>query len=803
MNIYFQETINLLLQAPGNLVYHLVVTFSVLAALAISLNYWKASNTPESKRMVVGLSVLFLAQLSFFIFGALSWQGLINGGILLPPLDRFVNLFGLVLIAWMWIFPKPSRFGDAATLLLLLIVGTVFALSLVWWSGQTTQAEYNGTLPDQITAMVSLGIVTIGMLLLAMRRSAGWGYGLAMLGILLIGDVAHLTFPYPEGDISGATRIAQLIAYPLLFLLPLRFPIIPAETQPERQKATTEQVTPGGKPGQMNVTEQLLSLFIESGSEDFYDLLVRQVAQGWKADLCVLLAPPDAHGKIEILASYDLIRETHLGKAIFNSQSIPVIASALRRGRAVRLPASSTSPDLVGLGKLLDMKSVGHLLAAPVVDKQGDLLAGIVLLTPYSKRSWTSEDQIRLTEFAGPLAHVLQHRNMIAEMLKGKELAQAELQSARHEADKYKKENRLLLEQLGIDAESEERQRAHGASLAALILAHEEAQDKIAQLQAENTRLVQGAQGLATDIGAESLGRMSDRKNHQREINHVEGELRLALEEVARLNSVIYETDRKLLELQKELAGSPPSRRQMQEVAALAQELRQPLASILGYTEFLLGETTGVLGTLQRRFMERIRVSTNRMSGLVDELIRVTGIGEQQPFQVIDTVELSPLIDGAVAEASSRMRLKNIGLRLDLPKTPPQLQTNQASLQRILVTLLENAADVTPDNGEIIVRARLKGDENAKDYLLIQVIDQGGGIRSEDMPRIFAPPSQGEIVALQGVSENREGLSRLKSLAESLGGRIWVDTEWGIGSTFSLLLPLNLWVTTAAKEDGS
>lgn len=803
MNSFIQEIINLLLRAPGNLVYHLVVTFSIAAALAISLNYWKSTDTTEGKRLVFGLAVLFLAQLAYFGVGALTWQGLINGSILLPPLDRFVTIVGLVLIAWMWIFPRSSRLGDAATLLLLLIVGAVFALSLVWWSGQNTQSEFNGTLPDQTISMLSLGIATIGMLLLAMRRQPGWGYGLAMVGVLLIGDVAHLTFPYPEGDLSGATRLAQLIAYPLLFLLPLRFPLIPPEVKPERQKTSSEQTSPGGEAARMGIDQQLFTLFVESGSADFYNQLVKLVAQQCKADLCILLAPPDVHGKMEILACYDLIRETYLGKAIFNSQSIPVIASALRRGRALRLPASSSSPDMVGLGKLLDMKSVGHLLAAPITNPHGDLLAGLVLLTPYSKRSWTSEDQIKMTEFAKPLAQVLQHQRMITELRKGQELAQAELQAVQQEREKYQKENRLLLERLGIDVESEEQQRAHGASLAALIVAHEEAQDRIARLQAENTRLAQDAQSLAGDTGIGSLDRATDSDNYQREITHVEGELRLALEEVARLNSIIYETDRKLLELQKELAGSSPSRKQMQEVAALAQELRQPLSSILGYTEFLLGETTGVLGTLQRRFMERIRISTTRMSGLVDELVRLTDISDNLSRPMMDAVDLSRLIDDAVAEASSQMRSKNIGLRLDVPKVPPQLKTNPAPLRNMLVTLLANAASVTPANGEIVVRVRLKGDENARDFVLIQVIDQGGGVKPEDLSRIFAPRYREENVLLQGVGENREGLSRLKSLAESLGGRIWVDTEWGTGSTFSLLLPLEIQLTAAVTKDGS
>jgi signal transduction histidine kinase len=797
---YFQEIIQLLLQAPGNLVYHLVVAFSIVTALAISIYNWRLTGTQESKRMVFGLSVLFVAQLLLFILGALSWQGLINGSTLLPPLDRAINLISLVIISWMWIFPQPSRMGDAATLLLLLMVGTVFTLSLVWWSGSSALSDFNGTLPDQMTVMLSLAIATITMLLLAIRRPAGWGFGIGMIGLLLIGDVAHLTFPYPEGDISGAARLAQLIAYPMLLILPLRFPLATTETQLDQQQALPAQGSTDSELKSTDATQQLISLILESDSPDFWNHLAKSIAQRWKADLCMLVSEPEAHGKMEILACYDLIRELYIGNAIFNSQSIPVIASALRRGRALRLPASSTSPDMVGLGKLLDMKLIGHVLAVPVSSQERDLLAGIILLTPYSKRSWNTDDQLLLTELAEPMAQVLQHRSMILTLHKEKDQAETGLQAARQELENVRKENRLLLERLGIEVESDDKQRAHVASLAALIAVHEEAQDKIAQLQAENTRLMQESGGLA-EYSLVSQEKLAD-NDYKMEITHAEGELRLALEEVARLNSQIYDADRRLLELRRDVAISSPSRKQMQEISNLAQELRQPMSSILGYTDFLLAETTGILGTMQRRFLERIRVSTDRMRGLIDELIQLAGIENPQARLASDIVELGSILDEAIAGTSDQMRQKNIALRMDLPKQLPQMRTSRATLQRLLTVLLESATDVTPVSGEIALRVRLKGDQDTRDFVLIQVIDQGGGIKPEDINRMFGAHELADSEALLDAGRNREGLSTLKSLAESLGGRIWVDTENEVGSTCSLLLPVSTEVSPEYERAG-
>jgi signal transduction histidine kinase len=85
------------------------------------------------------------------------------------------------------------------------------------------------------------------------------------------------------------------------------------------------------------------------------------------------------------------------------------------------------------------------------------------------------------------------------------------------------------------------------------------------------------------------------------------------------------------------------------------------------------------------------------------------------------------------------------------------------------------------------ITARLESSENKLDYVLVQVSDRGGGIALQDIPRVFGPRSQ--TVGIQGLGKNKVDFLRLKTLIEVLGGRTWVDSEPGTGSTFSLLLP--------------
>jgi len=76
------------------------------------------------------------------------------------------------------------------------------------------------------------------------------------------------------------------------------------------------------------------------------------------------------------------------------------------------------------------------------------------------------------------------------------------------------------------------------------------------------------------------------------------------------------------------------------------------------------------------------------------------------------------------------------------------------------------------------------------DYILIQVSDQGGGIASEDLPRVFTRLYRADNVLIQGVGDTGVGLSIAKTLTEAQHGRIWVESEKGSGSIFSVLLPL-------------
>ncbi len=307
-------------------------------------------------------------------------------------------------------------------------------------------------------------------------------------------------------------------------------------------------------------------------------------------------------------------------------------------------------------------------------------------------------------------------------------------------------------------------------NMATLLIAQEEAQKTIEQLKTEIEQL-HVAGGAPT-----AAGNLEERELHQ------------TLEEMARMQNALADANIKILDLEKR-ALSPITSEQVEVIASISQELRQPMSSIIGYTDLLMGELVGILGALQRKFIERIKASTERIGDLVDDLIQTTNLETGKMEFRPQPIDLNLIIDNAMAYTSTQIREKNITLRLDLTAAAPRILTDRDALQQILIHLLQNATAATQTEGNITLRIKLQ-DEQDNHFLSIQVSDNGGGITSEDIPRVFARRYRAEHSLIQGLGDTGVGLSIAKTLVEAQNGRIWVETEAGVGSTFSVLMPV-------------
>ena len=754
---------------PGDLIYYIVLVFVVASALQSSFNHWRTSEFPQARRAFVGLGVLLVAQVIMFLVSGLGWQHLLDPKAILPPFDRAFIMFGIIWITWLYAFPEPSKVADAVVALLSLLVVTALGISLLMWQPQIATTSYNKTIDDFIWQTSSLIVALIGIGILFVRKPDGMWNGIILLAIGFLGHVGHLLFSV-EGNYSGIVRFAYMAAYPILLTLPQRFALPSSSPAPSAPAKTTTKKQDAGVPERRRYSTDpktfhaMLALAAESNPTKVSQSITRAIAQTMLSDLCFMIYLTENSNQLQIAGGYDLIREDSLDGGTLNKSAIPMLANALQRGRPLRMPASSTSADIKGLGDIIGLSNPGHLLCVPILTPEKESLGGVLLLSPYSDRTWTAEDQAYLTNIASALVPIIKRTQNANKQEAKSDQAQARVIDLEHHVQELTQK---------LEAARTESSKGGSAEMASILAAQEESQRIIQQLQLENGK-------LRADQNTKPV--LSD--------SQMERELKASLQELAHLQNQLADANMKAHEIEKGHVTTK-STEQAEVVASISQELRQPLSSIVGYTDLLLGESVGILGALQRKFVDRIKASTERIRSLADDLIQITTLEAELNDLKPESVDLNAVIDNAMSYTSTQVREKNISMHLELPKKLAPIQADREALQQILIHLLQNAGAATPFEGTIRLKVQTQN-EDGKEFILIQVSDTGGGIPSDDLPRVFTRLYRADNVLIQGLGDTGVGLSITKTLTEAHHGRIWVESELGAGSTFSVLLPISI-----------
>jgi signal transduction histidine kinase len=766
--------------------YYFALAFAVAGSLQLVFNQWRVSEFPQARRAATGLGILLATQVFVFIISMLGWADVIDARAILPPLDRAFILFGIIWITWLYAFPEPSSTSDTVATLLSLLVIAALGFSLLAWQGtmnaNSYEITYNETLDDILWQVASLLLALLGMVVIFLRKPNGMWNGIVLLGIASLGHMIHLIFPI-VGEYSGVVRLAYMAAYPMLLTLPQRFGSISipapqsqisesnqsskpkaaatraqrqienaAVAQGERRKYSTDPKT----------FHAMLALAAESTPAKVSQAVTRAIAQTMLSDLCFLIYLTDNNNQMVIAGGYDLIREDTMEGGSLNKSNVPMLANSIQRGRPLRMPASSTSADVKGLSDILGLSNPGHLLNVPILTPDKEALGSILLLSPYSDRTWTAEDQAFLTNIAASLVPVIR---------KSQKLSKMEIQSDQARIKISELESRVQDLSQQVEAAKAEAAKTDTVEYASLMSAQQESQRIIEQLQVENAELRSGKSFSTTSA------------------SQTEQDLKSTLQELAHLQNQLAEANMKAHELEKGNAVTK-STEQAEVIASISQELRQPLSSVIGYTDLLLGESVGILGALQRKFVERIKSSTERIHGLIDDMIHITTLETELNDLKPEAVDLNMVIDNVMSYTSSQVREKNISMHLDLPKKLAPIQADREALQQILIHLLQNAGAATPFEGTIRLKVQTRN-EDGLEFIMIQVTDSGVGIPAEDLSRVFTRLFRADNVLIQGVGDTGIGLSIAKTLTEAHRGRIWVESDPGVGSTFSVLLPIS------------
>jgi signal transduction histidine kinase/CheY-like chemotaxis protein len=226
------------------------------------------------------------------------------------------------------------------------------------------------------------------------------------------------------------------------------------------------------------------------------------------------------------------------------------------------------------------------------------------------------------------------------------------------------------------------------------------------------------------------------------------------------------------------------SRHKSEFLASMSHELRTPLNAVIGFSDVLLDRMFGDLNERQEEYVRDIRDSGRHLLELINEILDLSKIEAGRMELESGTFSFGELLGHGVAMVRDRADRHGIALSLDVAADVDTVDGDEVKLKQVVLNLLSNAVKFTPDGGSVSVTARMAGDE-----VQVDVEDTGLGVAEEDRERIFEAFQRGDRAARSSAEGTGLGLTLSRRIVTMHGGRMWMESELGAGSTFSFAIP--------------
>jgi signal transduction histidine kinase len=233
------------------------------------------------------------------------------------------------------------------------------------------------------------------------------------------------------------------------------------------------------------------------------------------------------------------------------------------------------------------------------------------------------------------------------------------------------------------------------------------------------------------------------------------------------------------------------SERKSRFLARMSHELRTPLNAIIGFSDVLAQRCFGELNPEQAEYVDDVVDAGRHLLALVNDLLDLAKVETGAVELDVGRVELTELLGSSLALFKEQAGRRRVVLTLDVDPGSGTIEADARKLKQVVFNLLANALKFTPDGGQVAMGARGSGDR-----VRIWVSDNGPGIVPEDRESIFEEFRQG---ARAGEGGTGLGLPLARRLVELHGGRLWVESEIGAGSTFTAELPIRPRPQTAVE----
>ncbi len=785
---FFDQALSLLSQPPGSLIYHLGVLFAIQAALGIAMGYRKR---PAVRRVALAAGGMLAVRLALMIVALLDSRQLVtNSPAILPPLERAVDAIGIWLLIWAFLplFNRMPQWGDllaGCVALLLLVVYIFFAVA--WYSDPAPATAYNNSYQDAVWEAIQLGLLAAGCGYLLLSREGDWILQLGVLAIMLGGHVGHYGWAADGESVAAWVRLGQLAAYPLFTVGTYRLVVgqlLERVVQPPLEPL----------PDLVEPIKRVTAVTSTTSEAALTKAAVTAVAQLAGADVVSLLLVVEQAERME-LEQVAVYSHGHLSPgppAPFGLDESPTLRRAINQKQPFLLRPEGID-DLSRLSLLvqlmpeisLETRLRSSLLIQPVAEDSYLFGALLVAIKPDEKESeWPAGNRQLVDLLANHLAATLSQTRVYRRMKK-------QVSELGSQVGKLDPETAGRLEQLRTElseARRSERQLARNLDSTQQELAR-------AQRRTEDLAvLLDGQTGPSEEVTV--LASLND------EQEATIAKLRQRIESLAaELESQPMADNGREAEDKNAVVVRPGQESDSAAVGQVVEELRKPIASLVGYADLLLGESLGSVGDLQRVFLQRVKASSERAQVMLKDLEQVADAGGELIKLNLEAVDVAKMVENALTEFDDQIEKQSLNLEVDIQRSLPRLEVDRSVLDQIFYHLLSNAFRVTLAEGTVLLEVRFQDSEHIMDgdepgrpsgYLFVSLSDSGAGMSLDKQPHVFDRSYRTEHAQLPGVADGGLGLPLVSELVKAHGGRIWVESEEGTGSTFSLVLPASL-----------
>jgi len=272
---------------------------------------------------------------------------------------------------------------------------------------------------------------------------------------------------------------------------------------------------------------------------------------------------------------------------------------------------------------------------------------------------------------------------------------------------------------------------------------------------------------------------LEDARDRRLELKHALEDLALANSEMVRLNNLLFAAREAVEE----------ARRTKEEfVANVSHELRNPLSMIIGFSDEILERPHAYTSRLPQDLLEdvtAIRRNSKHLARLVDDVLDLSQVDAGYMTLFVEKTPIREVVEEAAEAVALLFKKKGLTLSVDIPHDYPSVDCDRARIRQVIINLLSNAGRFTETGG-----ARIHGTLR-NEMIVVSVTDTGSGVDHTTAGRLFQPFQQADPSLRRRHGGTGLGLAISKRFIEMHGGKIWLESELGRGTTVSFSLPVH------------